>query len=112
MRAKSKVTKRVGKSKTVSKAKTPAKRKATKTNCRPTFKISQAGHLLRVEGDSQAGSILSREGKSQKAKRKKKGCLNGTKGTFKLTEKQKRKLPKNLQKAILDYHRRLGKKIA
>lgn len=112
MKTKRKTTKKVGKTKSVSKVKTSPKKKPTKTNCRPSFKISSAGHLLRVEGDSHAGSVLSREGKIQKAKRKKKGCLNGTKGTFKLTEKQKRNLPKNLQKAILNYHRKQGKKIA
>lgn len=112
MKTKRKTTKKVGKTKSVSKAKTSVKKKATKTNCRPTFKISSAGHLLRVEGDSHAGSVLSREGKSQKAKRMKKGCLSGTKGTFQLTAKQKRNLPKNLQKAILEYHRKRGKKIA
>lgn len=112
MKTKSKTTKKTGKTKSVSKVKTSPKKKAKKTDCRPTFKISRAGHLLRVEGDSEAGSLLSREGKAQKAKRKKRGCLNGTKGTFKLTEKQKRKLPVNLQKAILAYHRKRGKKIA
>jgi hypothetical protein len=112
MRVKSKITKKSSGSRSVSKTKTSLKKRTSNANCRPTFKISQAGHLLKVSGDSQAASVLSREGKSQKAKRKKKGCLNGTKGTFKLTEKQKRKLPKNLQKAILEYHRKKGKKIA
>ncbi len=93
-----KVTKKVGK-------------KKVNSSCRPTFKISKAGHLLKVEGDSHAGSVLSREGKAEKNKRKKRGCLNGTAGTFKLTDKQKRKLPKNLQKAILAYHKRQGKRI-
>jgi hypothetical protein len=82
-----------------------------KGSCRPTFKISQAGHLLATKGYSNAGSVLSREGKKEKKKRRARGCLNGPPGTFKLTEKQKRNLPKHLQEAILDHHRRLGKKI-
>lgn len=81
---------------------------AKKGNCRPTFRISQAGHLLATRGTSKAGHILSSEGKKEKAKRKKRGCLNGPPGTFKLTEKQKRNLPKSLQKAILKHHRDLG----
>lgn len=85
--------------------------KRKKKNCRPTFRISQAGHLLKTKGSSKAGSVLSKEGKTEKRKRLKKGCLNGTGGTFKLTAKQKKKLPKALQKAILSYHRRKGKKI-
>ena len=80
-------------------------------NCRPTFKISMAGHLLKVKGSSKAGSILSAEGKREKRKRRKRGCLNGPSGTFKLTDKQKRKLPKHLQQAILAHHRGLGKRI-
>jgi hypothetical protein len=80
-------------------------------NCRPTFRISQAGHLLKTKGSSKAGSVLSKDGKSEKRKRKKKGCLNGAPGTFKLTDKQKRKLPQSLQKAIVSYHRKKGKKI-
>ena len=81
---------------------------AKKGNCRPTFKISQAGHLLATKGYSKAGSVLSREGKKEKKKRRAKGCLNGPPGTFRLTEKQKRNLPKALQKAILKHHRDLG----
>lgn len=84
---------------------------AKKSSCRPTFRISQAGHLLATRGTSKSGSVLSKEGKKEKAKRKAKGCLNGPPGTFKLTEKQKRKLPMKLQKAILAHHRSLGKKI-
>ncbi|MGZ4036877.1 MAG: hypothetical protein ACXVPQ_03560 [Bacteroidia bacterium] len=80
-------------------------------NCRPTYRISQAGHLLATKGYSRSGSVLSKEGKKEKAKRKKRGCLNGPAGTFRLTEKQKRKLPLRLQKAILAYHRKKGKKI-
>jgi hypothetical protein len=103
MATKKKVVKKV--------TKAVGKKKASSSSCRPTFKISKAGHLLKVEGNSQAASILSREGKAEKNKRKKRGCLNGTAGTFKLTDKQKRKLPKNLQKAILAYHKRQGKRI-
>ncbi len=80
-------------------------------NCRVLFRISQAGHLLRTKGSKRAGTILASEGKREKKKRLKRGCLNGPDGTFKLTAKQKRNLPKNLQKAILNHHRRLGKKI-
>lgn len=79
-----------------------------KASCRPTFKISQAGHLLATKGYSKAGSILSSEGKKEKKKRRARGCLNGPPGTFRLTEKQKRNLPKALQKAILKHHRELG----
>ena len=79
--------------------------------CRIPFKISEAGHLLKTQHESGAGSYLSHEGKLQKQKRKKKGCLNGPAGTFKLTEKQKRKLPPKLQRAIIEHHRKLGKKI-
>jgi hypothetical protein len=84
-------------------------RKRRSKNCRPTFRISMAGHLLKVKGSSKAGSVLSTDGKAEKRKRRKRGCLNG--GTFQLTEKQKRKLPKSLQKAIIAHHRRLGKRI-
>lgn len=84
---------------------------AKQSNCRPTFRISQAGHLLATRGTSKSGSVLSREGKKEKKKRKAKGCLNGPPGTFKLTAKQKRNLPVSLQRAIIAHHRRLGKKI-
>lgn len=80
-------------------------------NCRPTFRISQAGHLLATKGTSKSGKVLSSQGKAEKAKRLKKGCLNGPAGTFKLTDKQKRKLPLKLQKAIVAYHKRKGKRI-
>jgi hypothetical protein len=82
-----------------------------KSSCRPTFKISQAGHLLATKGYSKAGSVLSSEGKKEKKKRRARGCLNGPPGTFRLTEKQKRNLPKHLQKAILQHHRDLGEKV-
>lgn len=85
--------------------------KKKKTNCRPSFRISEAGHLLATRGTSKAGSVLSKEGKREKSKRKAKGCLNGTGGTFRLTDKQKKKLPKNLQRAILAYQRKKGKRI-
>ncbi len=87
------------------------KARGKSSNCRPTFKISMAGHLLKQKSSSKAGSILSAEGKAEKRKRKKRGCLNGLDRTFKLTERQKRKLPKSLQKAILAHHRSLGKRI-
>ena len=80
-------------------------------NCRPTFEISRAGHLLATKGSRKAGILLSTEGKRQKAKRRAKGCLNGPPGTFKLTDKQKKNLPKSLQKAILNHHRQLGKRV-
>lgn len=85
--------------------------KKKKINCKPSFRISEAGHLLATKGSSKAGKVLSREGKKEKAKRQAKGCLNGTDGTFRLTAKQKKKLPVNLQKAILAYQRRKGKRI-
>ena len=85
--------------------------KKKKSSCRPTFRISQAGHLLATKGYSKAGSVLSNEGKKEKAKRLKRGCLNGPEGSFRLTEKQKKKLPLTLQKAILNHHRKLGKKV-
>lgn len=71
--------------------------KKKQIDCRPTFKISHAGHLLATKGTAKAGRILSSEGKSQKAKRKRRGCLNGPEGTFKLTARQKQKLPLKLQ---------------
>lgn len=80
-------------------------------SCRPTFRISQAGHLLSTKGTSKSGKVLSSEGKAEKRKRLKRGCLNGPPGTFKLTEKQKRKLSPSLQKAIIAYHKRKGKRI-
>lgn len=86
-------------------------RKSTSRNCRPSFRISEAGHLLATTGKSKSGSILSHEGKKEKKKRKRKGCLYGVKETFQLTAKQKKKLPKALQKAILSYHRKNGKRI-
>lgn len=86
-------------------------KKRKKINCKPSFRISEAGHLLATKGTSKAGSVLSREGKKEKAKRKAKGCLNGTGDTFRLTDKQKKKLPLKLQKAILAYQRRKGKRI-
>ncbi len=88
-----------------------AKRRKKTRYCKIPFRISEAGHLLKTTGSSQAGSYLASEAKKQKTKRKSKGCLNGTGGVFKLTESQKRKLPARLQKAILAYHRKKGKKI-
>lgn len=85
--------------------------KKKKSSCRPAFKISQAGHLLSTKGSSRAGKVLSTEGKKQKRSRAKRGCLNGVEGTFRLTEKQKRNLPKSLQKAIIEHHRKAGKRI-
>jgi hypothetical protein len=88
-----------------------SKRRRNPKNCRPSFRISEAGHLLKKKRNRKAGAMLSTEGKAQKRKRRKRGCLNGPEGTFRLTEKQKRKLPKKLQKAILEHHRKLGKTI-
>lgn len=88
-----------------------AKSKAKRKNCRVLFRISQAGHLLRTKGSTKAGKVLASEGKREKKKRLKRGCLNGPDGTFRLTAKQKRNLPAHLQKAILSYHRKQGKKI-
>jgi hypothetical protein len=89
------------------------KRKARKrpNNCRPPFQISEAGHLLSTQGTSKAGRTLSKEGKAAKRSRMSKGCLHGAAETFQLTSKQKKNLPKALQKAILSHHRRLGKRI-
>lgn len=86
------------------------KKKAAK-NCRPPYRISEAGYLLSTRASSKAGKVLAREGKAAKKKRLKRGCLQGVNGTFKLTAKQKRNLPPALQKAILAHHRKLGKKI-
>ena len=85
--------------------------KQKKINCRPSFRISEAGHLLATKGTSKSGRVLSKEGKREKAKRKAKGCLNGTGGTFRLTDKQKKKLPLNLQKAILAHQLKKVKRI-
>ena len=86
-------------------------KKKKSIRCNPTFKISQAGHLLSTKGSSKAGSILSREGKREKAKRRARGCLKGLGEVFQLTERQKKKLPLKLQKAILEHHRKQGRKI-
>ncbi len=89
-----------------------AKKKNTRRDkCKPTFRISEAGHLLATRGFSTAGKILSTEAKKEKAKRLTKGCLSGPPGTFKLTDKQKKKLSPGLQKAIIAYHRKKGKRI-
>ncbi|MGZ4089112.1 MAG: hypothetical protein ACXVNM_08545 [Bacteroidia bacterium] len=88
-----------------------ARKKKKRSNCRPSFHISEAGHLLATEGSSEAGSVLSSEGKRQKKRRMKRGCLHGLGEVFSLTPKQKRNLPKALQEAILEHHRRKGRKI-
>lgn len=85
--------------------------KKKKINCRPSFRISEAGHLLATKKSRKAGSVLSKEGKKEKSKRRSQGCLNGPEGTFRLTDKQKKKLPLKLQKAILAYQRKKGKRI-
>jgi len=82
-----------------------------KMDCRPPYRISEAGHLLATRGFSTSGKVLSKEGKRDKAKRLKRGCLNGPPGTFKLTDRQKKKLPVKLQKAIIAYHKKQGKRI-
>jgi hypothetical protein len=79
--------------------------------CKIPYYISEAGHLLRTKKSSYAGAFLASEGKKNRKQRRKRGCLNGPAGTFQLTEKQKRNLPKKLQQAILNYHRRQGKTI-
>ena len=96
-------------------AKTKTKKKAAKgkspakINCRITPRISQAGMRLVGEGDPQSGRLLATDAKKLKAARLKRGCLNGT--TFKLSAAQKRKLPPAMQKGIIAYQRKLGKKI-
>ena len=87
------------------------KKKKNAIDCRIKYEVSKAGHLLRTRGFSSAGTILATIGKEQKAKRKKRGCLNGPPGTFQLTAKQKKNLPKALQKAILKHHYQLGKEV-
>jgi hypothetical protein len=88
------------------------KRKNKTQKCRPSYRISEAGHLLSTRGSSRAGSVLSRDGKAEKQKRVNRGCLNDADDTFRLTAKQKKNLPPALQKAILAHHRKLGKKIS
>lgn len=88
--------------------KKPTKKAAAK-NCRPPYHISEAGHLLSTKGTSKAGRTLSKEGKAAKRKRIKRGCLNGPAATFKLSRLQKRLLPKALQHAIIEKHRKMGK---
>jgi len=78
---------------------------AKKKNCRPSFKVSHAGHLLSTRPSSKAGKILSKDGKKEKKERRKRGCMDGT-GKFQLTAKQKKNLPIALQKAILAHHRK------
>lgn len=87
------------------------KKKGKRVNCKISYRISEAGHLLAKKGYSKAGSILSSEGKAEKKKRLAKGCLNGPPGTFKLTDKQKKKLSPKLQRAIIEHHRRKGDRI-
>ena len=91
------------------KAKKKSTVKSKAINCRPTFKISKAGHLLSTNHHSRSGTLLATEAKRNKQKRKAKGCLNGT--TFQLSAKQKKNLPIALQKAIIKHHRKNGKKI-
>ncbi|MFB6453811.1 hypothetical protein ACE38W_00965 [Chitinophaga sp. Hz27] len=86
-------------------------RKSFSGSCKPPYHISEAGHLLSTKGSRKAGSILSHDGKIAKKKRKARGCLNGPEGTFRLTALQKKNLPKALQVAIIERHRRLGKRI-
>lgn len=81
------------------------------SNCRIKYEISKAGHLLRTKSSSQGGSILATKAKAEKRKRLSRGCVDGLGEVFSLTPKQKRNLPKALQKAILNHHRKLGKKI-
>lgn len=81
---------------------------AKKKNCKPSFKVSQAGHLLATKGSSRAGKTLVRQGKKEKRERRKRGCLEGT-GKFQLTAKQKKNLPPALQKAIVEHWRKKGK---
>jgi hypothetical protein len=88
-----------------------ASKKVPAKNCRPPYQISEAGHLLSTKGTSKAGKVLSRDGKAAKRKRKARGCLNGPAGTFQLSKLQKRFLPKALQRAIIEKHRRMGKTI-
>lgn len=88
--------------------KKPTKKMAAK-RCRPPYRISEAGHLLRTKGTSKAGRTLSKDGKAAKRKRIARGCLNGPAATFKLSKLQKRLLPKALQNAIIEKHRRMGK---
>jgi len=105
MPTKRKTTKR----KTIAKkTTTKTKKKVNHSKCKPSYRISKAGHLLATEHDKEAGHILATSAKKEKAKRKKRGCLHGLakrKGkSFTLSAKQKRNLPPALQKAILKYH--------
>lgn len=94
------------------KRKTTAKKKRpSASRCKPPYRISEAGHLLSTKGSRKAGSTLSRDGKAAKRKRLKRGCLSGIENTFRLSALQKRHLPKALQMAIIEKHRRLGKRI-
>lgn len=98
--AKTKTTK---KKTTSSKAKTGAK-----FVCKVTPRATAAGHRLSTEGHSPSGRTLATTAKKEKAERMRRGCLNGT---FKLSAAQKKKLSPAMQKGIVAYQRRLGKKI-
>jgi hypothetical protein len=87
-------------------AKTPAK-----PSCKVTPRATAAGHRLATEAHSQSGTYLATTAKKEKKARKDRGCLNGPPGTFKLTAKQKRNLSPAMQKGILAYQRKLGKKV-
>lgn len=99
-------TKKVSTRKSLARKTKPAAKRKPRS-CKPTYRISQAGHLLKTANDSSSGSVLSRDGKKEKAARRRRGCLSGVKPkgkSFKLSAKQKRNLPPALQKAILKFH--------
>lgn len=87
------------------------KKSAVTHRCKPPYHISEAGHLLSTKRSRKAGSTLSREGKVAKRKRISRGCLHGAATTFQLSPLQKKHLPNGLQRAIIERHRRLGKRI-
>lgn len=87
------------------------RRTSAKCTCKVPFKIRNAGHSLKKSGSSSAARTLATDGKKARSNRRKKGCLNGPPGTFKLTAKQKKNLPKALQEGIIRYHKKQGKKI-
>ena len=99
----------MAKTKTTKKKTTNGKAKTgAKFVCKVTPRATAAGHRLATEAHSPSGRTLATTAKKEKAERLKRGCLNGT---FKLSAAQKRKLSPAMQKGIVAYQRRLGKKI-
>lgn len=94
------------------KKKGAAKRKAARQpHCTISPRVTAAAHRLATEGHPPSGRTLATTAKAEKAKRMGRGCVNGTPKTFKLSAAQKRKLSPEMQRGIIAYQRKLGKRI-